>query len=476
MKFYQYLILIILAACPLFAQKSTNDILNELDVQEEQYSTVAQSIWGYAELGYQEVKSSAILQKTLKNEGFNIKKGVAEIPTAFIASYGSGEPIIAFLGEYDALPGLSQQVAIEKLSAGGNAGHACGHHLLGTASMAAAISVKNWLKANNKSGTIRFYGCPAEEGGSGKVYMARDGLFDDVDIVLDWHPANANSANPKVRLANKSAKFRFYGVSAHASGAPEKGRSALDAVEAMNYMTNLMREHIPQESRIHYVITNGGKAPNVVPDFAEVYYYCRHPQRDVVAAIFDRLVKASKGAAMGTGTTTDYEIIGGTHEMLQNITLQQLLYKNLVSVGGYNYDEKELIFAKGLSKTLGVTEIEKTSPKKIDEFRTQLIFNGAGSSDVGDVSFNAPTGTFEVMTWIPETPAHSWQAVATGGMSIGTKGMMVAIKTLTKTAIDLFLNPDLILAAQEEFQKARGENFKYIPLIGDRAPALDYRN
>lgn len=289
----------------VFAQK-TNTITANLDTKKELYSSIAQQIWGFAEMGYQEEKSAALLQETLGKEGFKITKGVAGIPTAFIAEYGEGLPVIAVLGEYDALPGLSQEAIAEKKSAGKNAGHACGHHLFGTASTAAAIEVKNWLKTNHKKGTIRFYGCPAEEGGSGKVYLVREGLFKDVDVALHWHPGDANDANPGSALANKSAKFRFYGVASHAGMAPDKGRSALDAVEAMDMMVNMMREHIPSDARIHYVITNGGKAPNVVPDFAEVYYYVRHGNRKTVLEIFDRITKAAEGAALGTGPTMKY--------------------------------------------------------------------------------------------------------------------------------------------------------------------------
>ena len=243
-------------------------------------------------MGYQEEKSSALLQRTLIDAGFQINSGVADMPTAFTASYGTGYPVIAILGEFDALPGLSQNAVPEKQSAGGLAGHACGHHLFGTASAAAAIALKDWMENNTIAGTIRFYGCPAEEGGGAKVYMAREGLFDDVDVALHWHPSSANAASAAAALANMSAKFRFHGVSAHAAGAPHMGRSSLDGVEAMNAMVNMMREHIPQEARIHYVITDGGKAPNVVPDFAEVYYYARHNRRDVLRGIFERIVKA----------------------------------------------------------------------------------------------------------------------------------------------------------------------------------------
>ncbi len=455
-------------------QDSSDAILKQLESKSEQYGNIAQEIWNLAEMGYQEEKSSALLQKTLSDAGFKITKGVAGIPTAFIAEYGSGTPIIAIMGEYDALPGLSQEAVAEKKSAGKAAGHACGHHLFGTASTAAAIATKDWLAANKKQGTIRFYGTPAEEGGSGKVFMVREGLFNDVDIALHWHPSSQNAASAGAALANKSAKFRFYGVSAHAAGSPEKGRSALDGVEAMNIMVNMMREHIPQEARIHYVITDGGKAPNVVPDFAEVYYYARHNTRDVVIDIFDRMVKAAEGAALGTGTTMDYEMIGGTHELLPNLTLQKLMHDNLSKIGGIEYSAEEKIFADKIAQSLGQEKADLAMAKNVQPYRTEA--RAYGSTDVGDVSFTVPTVGMGAATWVPGTPAHSWQAVAAGGTNIGNKGMMVAAKTLTLTAIELFGNTSLVSEAKKEFQEKRGADFKYIPLLGDRAPALDYRN
>lgn len=465
--------LLLMCGVTLCAQKKVDDVLKKLDDQSVTYGTIAQNIWEFAEMGYLEEKSSALLQTTLTDAGFSIQKGVAGIPTAFIAEYGNGAPIIAILGEYDALPGLSQEAVPEKKSAGEEAGHACGHHLFGTASTAAAIAVKDWMVANNTKGTIRFYGTPAEEGGSGKVYMVRKGLFNDVDVALHWHPSAQNAANAGAALANKSAKFRFYGVSAHASGAPERGRSALDGVEAMNNMVNMMREHIPQEARIHYVITNGGKAPNVVPDFAEVYYYARHNQRNMVIDIFDRIVKAAEGAALGTGTRMDYEMIGGTHELLPNLTVQKTMHDNLTKVGGFTYTPEELAFADKISTSLGKQNTDVAAVKNIQPYQTEA--RAYGSTDVGDVSFTVPTAGLSTATWVPGTAAHSWQAVAAGGTSIGTKGMMVAAKTLTLTAIDLFNNKDLVSKAKQEFLDRRGPNFVYIPLLGDRAPALDYR-
>ncbi len=457
----------------LTAQKKSGDILKQLDQKSEAYGEIAQTIWDLAEMGYQEEKSSALLQKTLSDSGFTIQKGVAGIPTAFIAEYGSGSPIIAIMGEYDALPGLSQERLAEKKSAGKAAGHACGHHLFGTASTAAAIAVKDWMTATGTTGTIRFYGTPAEEGGSGKVYMVREGLFNDVDVALHWHPSSQNAASAGAALANKSAKFRFYGVSAHAAASPEKGRSALDGVEAMNYMVNMMREHVPEKARIHYVITQGGKAPNVVPDFAEVYYYARHNNRDVVIDIFDRMVKAAEGAALGTGTTMDYEMIGGTHELLPNLTLQKLMHDKLSMVGGMEYTTEEKEFADKIAKTLGYKEANLAMAKDIQPYKTEA--KAFGSTDVGDVSFTVPTVGMGSATWVPGTPAHSWQAVAAGGTSIGNKGMMIAAKTITLTAIDLLKNPKIVEAAKKEFLERRGPDFKYIPLLGDRAPALDYR-
>lgn len=456
------------------AQKKTEDVLKKLDSKAEAYGAIAQNIWELAEMGYQEEKSSALLQQTLSDEGFTVKKGVAGIPTAFIAEYGSGSPIIAIMGEYDALPGLSQEAVAEKKSAGKAAGHACGHHLFGTASTAAAIATKEWMLANKTKGTIRFYGTPAEEGGSGKVYMVREGLFNDVDVALHWHPSSQNAASAGAALANKSAKFRFYGVSSHAAAAPQMGRSALDGVEAMNAMVNMMREHIIQEARIHYVITDGGKAPNVVPNFAEVYYYARHNKRDVVIDIFDRIVKAAEGAALGTGTTMDYEMIGGTHELLPNLTLQKVMHDNLSKVGGLEYTAEEKAFADKIAISLGQKEADLATAKNVQPFKTEA--RAFGSTDVGDVSFAVPTVGMGAATWVPGTPAHSWQAVAAGGTSIGKKGMMVAAKTLTLTAIDLFKNKDIVTKAKAEFIEKRGADFQYIPLLGDRGPALDYRN
>jgi aminobenzoyl-glutamate utilization protein B len=440
----------------------------------DEYKKAALQIWEYAELGYKEEKSTALLQKILTDNGFEIKTGVAGMPTAFVASYGSGKPVIAILAEFDALPGLAQEASPEKKAiANKNAGHGCGHHLFGVGSVAAGIEIKKQMEQEKFSGTIRVYGCPAEEGGSGKVYMTRDGLFNDVDVAIHWHPGAENGVTMTSALANSSAKFRFKGISAHAAGAPDRGRSSLDGVEAMDYMVNMMREHVPQETRIHYVITSGGKAPNVVPDYAEVYYYVRHPKRDQVKSIFERVVKAANAAAMGTETNVEYEIIGGTHDLLLNRNLAEVMQKNLERVGGVTYTPEEINFAKQIqtsfSKPPAIESAATIKPIKIE------MDAGGGSTDVGDVSYAVPTVGLRAATWVPGTPAHSWQAVACGGTEIGAKGMMVAAKTMALTAIDLFTNAVYIEKAKEEFIKAKGD-YQYKALLGDRKPALNYRD
>nr|WKN39672.1 M20 family metallopeptidase [Tunicatimonas sp. TK19036] len=455
--------------------KDEKALLTSLDDQYEKYSDIAHQIWNYAELGYQEEQSSQLLQKTLTDAGFSVEKGVAGIPTAFMASYGSGEPVVGLLAEFDALPGMSQTATPERdVKEEGKGGHACGHHLFGTGSVAAAIAVKDWLEESGTSGTIRLYGTPAEEGGAGKVYMVREGLLDDVNTVLHWHPGSQNSASARSSLANKSAKFRFTGQPAHAAAAPEKGRSALDGVEAMNMMVNMMREHVPAETRIHYVITKGGDAPNIVPGSAEVFYYVRHPEMQDVRDIFERVVKAAEGAALGTETQMEYEVIHGIYNVLPNETLSEKMYENLKTVGGVSYDEEEKAFAEQIRTTYDPEDATLASAGEIQPYTVSNRGTG-GSTDVGDVSWMAPTAGMSAATWVPGTFAHSWQAVAAGGTSIGHKGMMVAAKTLSLTALDVFKNPEIADEAREELMQKRGDDFAYESLLGDREPPLDYR-
>jgi len=459
---------------PASAQDAKAGIAASIDRRAAQYGVLAQQIWDLAEVGYLEEHSTKLLQDQLRAAGFTIESGVAGMPTAFIASWGRGGPVVGILAEFDALPGITQDREPERKERPDMAaGHACGHHLFGTGSVAAAIAVREWLEASGTRGTVRLYGTPAEEGGGGKVYMVRAGLFDDVDAVLHWHPGDRNTASPWASLANKSAKFRFHGVSAHAAGAPERGRSALDAVEAMDYMVNMMREHVPQETRIHYVITSGGAAPNVVPDFAEAFYYVRNPDPKKVLEIFDRVVKAAEGAALGTGTRMEYEVIHGIYAVLPNLALAEAMQANLENVGGVRYDERERAFAQSIRHSLPADAPAVEAAATVLPFRESI--DAGGSTDVADVSWVVPTAGLEAATWVPGTAAHSWQAIAAGGTSIGNKGMLVAARTLALTAYDLFTRPELRAAATAEQTKRVGPDFKYQSLVGDKAPPLDYR-
>src|SRR5499426_2532243 len=451
-------------------------LMKSVDSYASRMSAVALKIWSKPELGYQETKTSALLQDELKKAGFKVEAGVAGIPTAFVARAGTNDgPVIAILAEIDALPGMSQAALPERQPIANQlAGHACGHHLFGSGSVAAAIAIKNWLAETGTKGQIRLYGTPAEEGGGGKVYMVRAGLFKDVDVTLYWHPSDANNASQERNLANTSAKFRFHGQASHAAVAPDRGRSALDAVEAMNFMVNYMRAHVPQDVRIHYIITNGGAAPNIVPEFDVSYYYVRHPDPGVVTEVFERVKKAGEGAALGTGTTVDYEIINGVYSVLPNDVLGRVMDANLRRVGPPTWTAEEMAFAEKLQKTLpGKNLPALANAKEVRKYQ----FNGQkySSTDSGDVSWVTPLATLSTATWVPGTASHTWQATATGGTSIGLKGTVVAAKTLALTVAQLYTSPDLIQAAKGEFDKSRGPDFVYKPLIGDRPPPLDYR-
>jgi aminobenzoyl-glutamate utilization protein B len=481
MRPFVSVLLALLSAVAVSAQRpSAGDdraaMLQSIDARRDTYATVAKQIWGFAELGYQEQKSSALLQQQLRAAGFQVKAGVADIPTAFVATFGSGKPIIGIVGEFDALPGLSQeaQTAARHAIEENAPGHGCGHNLLGTGALAAAVAVKEWLASSGHAGTLRYYGTPAEEGGSGKVYMVRAGLFNDVDVVVSWHPGDRNEASPTSSTANITGKFRFHGVAAHAAAAPERGRSALDAVEAMDNMVNMMREHVPQETRIHYIITRGGAAPNIVPDFAEAYYYARQPNMPILDKIWDRIVDAAKGAALGTGTTMDLEVTGAVYNVLPNEYLSGVMNRNLERVGGFSYTPEEAKFAEEIRKTLtDPPDVAVGSQEKIRPMRSGAVMSA--STDYADVSWNVPAVSMTSATFAPGVPAHSWQATACAGSTIGVKGMMVAAKSMALTTVDLFTDPMHIQKARAEFDQKRGPNFVYKTRLADRKPALDYR-
>ena len=446
-------------------------LLESINTHKTKFENVALEIWNFAELGYQEEKSSSLLAQSLEDEGFIVKKGLAGIPSAFTAEYNNGGPIIGILGEFDALPGLAQTASPfkEVVNNETGAGHACGHHLFGAASAWAAVAIKEWLVNNNVKGTIRFYGTPAEEGGSGKVYMVREGLFNDVDVVLHWHPDDTNSANSRTSNSNKSAKFTFKGISAHAAGSPEQGRSALDGVEAMNHMVNMMREHIPQESRIHYVITKGGLAPNVVPDLAEVYYYVRHPKMSVVEDLFARVVNTASGAALGTDTKMSYEVMHGNFSLLPNDTLQKIVHKNLEELGGIAYDEIENEYASEIYTTFFEPDNEIGSQELVRPFKTS---HGYGSTDVGDVSWVTPTVQAQVATCAVGTPFHTWQTVAQGKAPAAHKGMVHAAKVMAATAAHLINSPETLQAARNVHDQRQNTTPYVCPIPSDQKPPI----
>lgn len=466
------------AALPPSGLAQQQEPLHFVQARIDQGIDLADKIWELAEVGYQETASSALLQDALSQAGFDVQHGVADIPTAFVATYASGKgrsvPTIGILAEFDALPGLSQTAEPQRNPRVANAaGHACGHHLFGAASTTAALALADWLRSSGVQARIKLFGTPAEEGGSGKVYMARAGLFDDVDIMIHWHPSSANSAAPYSTTSNKSGRFTFRGRPAHAASAPDKGRSALDGVEAMNFMVNLMREHVPQTSRIHYVITDGGDAPNIVPEEAQVYYYVRHPEKEQVVALFERVVKAAEAAALGTETEVNIEVMHGNYPLLPNHTLAKLVDDNMRALGGISYTAAENRFAQTIRKTLINPSAALGSEEIVQPFKFR---QSMGSTDVGDVSWLVPTVGFSTATWVPGTPAHSWQAVAAGGMSIGHKGMQRAAEIIFVSAIDLIEQPETVAAANAELKEAQGRDFRYSALLGDRDPPLDYRN
>ena len=463
--------------------------LRWISQNEKHLVELSDTIWNYAELGYQEYKSSELLISELRKEGFELQTGVAGIPTAFVATYGSGRPVIGVMGEFDALTGLSQKTVPKKepVVEGGN-GHGCGHNIHGTSGLAGAIAAKNALSASGQKGTIKFFGCPAEEMGSGKVFMVRDGVFDGIDAAFSHHPGSMNYATLSSCNANDVVKFHFYGRASHAGASPDQGRSALDAVELMNVGVNYMREHIVQEARVHYVVENGGTQPNVVPAYARSWYMLRAPERDQVDRIYEWVQDIAKGAAQMTHTTHKVEFLKGIYNKLPSRTLTDIVTTNMREIGAPNYDDKELSFAHEISKEIPAemktdelrrsrrpgwekltgVELDRTIPDAWDEGLVK-----GSSTDVADVSWKAPTLEFETVCRVLGTPGHSWQATAQHGMGIGHKGLLFASKIIATSVLDMLLNPQLLAKAQDE-QKLRLKGRAYkSPIPPDLKPPLD---
>ncbi len=468
------LLLLATAACLLAANDKTQ-ILSKMDADAPRYGEISRKIWEFAEVGYKENKSAALLKSALTTAGFALQENVAAIPTAFTATWGHGKPVIGIMGEYDALPGLSQQAVPDRNPVvNGAPGHGCGHNLLGTASLFAAVTIKEWMAEQKIAGTIRFYGTPAEEGGGGKLYMARSGAFKDVDVMLSWHPSDQNGASLKSSLAIMSAKFRFHGKPAHASTSPEAGRSALDGLMVMANAVEFLREHVPESTRIHYIITNGGAAPNIVPDYSELFLYARHPSMPTLDGIWDRIVKCAQAGALATETSMEMEMIDSSYNVLPNDALAALADKNMRLVGGVTYTKEEQSFAESIRTTLPADRLRPLGSQEKIESPTEG--HGAASTDAGDVSWMLPMAELGAATFVPGVPAHSWQSTACAGMSIGRKGMLVAAKTLVLTAMDLFTDPAQVEAAKASFEKRRA-GFEYKSRIpADHQPPLNYRD
>lgn len=478
---YLPITLILLAATPAFAADPPalspieKEMVGYLDSIRPELVAANQDIWTFAEVGLEEHRSAARLVGMLEKAGFKVTKGVSNMPTAFVAEYGSGHPIIGILAEYDALPELSQEaVGTRKPAVGRTSGHGCGHSALGTAAVGGAIAVKQIYDKYKLKGTIRVYGTPAEETLIGKVYMALDGQFKDLDVCLHWHPGSKNRIWYGSSKALVSAKFTFHGLPAHASGSPDKGRSALDAVELMNVGANYMREHVKETSRIHYVITNGGGQPNVVPATAQVWYFVRENTHEATVANFEWLKEIAEGAAKMTRTKFTLQIDTDCHEIIPNYVLSKVIHRSMVKVGPPAFDDADRKLAGQLREALregfGLKE-EKVLHDVIDELKEKTDPVDGGSTDVGDVSWMIPTSGFGTACFALESPGHSWQNVAAIGSPLGHKGMMNAAKIFALTTVDLLQNPKEVADAKAEFDKTmKGRKYTTIIPEGQKAP------
>ena len=460
-----------------------------IEDNKERIIKISDEIWRFAELGLIEHKSSSLLIKELEKHGFKIERGVAGMSTAFIASYGDSKPIIAIMGEYDALPGLSQKkVPYKEPLEPGKPGHGCGHNIHGASGMAAAIAVRYAMEKYGLKGTVRFYGCPAEENFSGKVFMVRDGCFRDVDAAISHHPGSMNCATLKSCLALNSAKFHFFGKAAHAGGSPDQGRSALDAVELMDIGVNFLREHIIQDARIHYIIEKGGNQPNIVPDYARSWYYVRAPEREQVEFIYNWVLDIAEGAAKMTRTELKHEFLGGLYNRIPNRVISETIVRNMREIGLPKYTDEELKFAEEIAKSIPpemkIEALRRSKRPGWERLIDKLIDDeipdpwgegdvSHGSTDVADVSWQAPTVEFSTATWVLGTPGHSWQATAQSGVGLGHKSLIFASKVMALTVIDLMTNVDLLNEAKEEFkQRLRGRKYKS-PIPPDMRPPID---
>jgi aminobenzoyl-glutamate utilization protein B len=438
---------------------------------EQELIGLSDALWRYAETSLLEVQSAEELATFLEQNGFTVERGVADMPTAFVATYGSGSPVVGILAEYDALPGISNQTVPSKTPViEGDPGHGCGHNLFGAASAGAAVAAKEVLVRNRLPGTIKFFGCPAEETVIGKVYMAKAGIFEDLDVCLDWHPGDTTGADYSRTRALNNFTVEFFGKTAHGAGDPWNGRSSLDAVELMNHAVNMLREHVNPSTRIHYVIADGGGAPNVVPDYARVWYYVRDLERDGVESTYEWVLKAAEGAAIATQTTHKVTLTTGVHSYLLNRPVTELLDRNLRAAGAPEWTAREQEFARTIQRETG--KPEKGLYEGIGELPGEEIPAQGGSTDVAEISRIVPTAKFRVASSPVDAPWHAWPVVACGGTSIGHKAMVTAARTLSGATVELLVSPDVIRAAREEFDQRMGGAVYRSPIPQDQKPPI----
>lgn len=462
-------------------QADYNWLADRIEHKREMFTQLSDQIWGLAETKFEEFESAGLLADQLELSGFRVERRAGGLPTAFIGTYGSGSPVIAVLGEFDALPNMSQQagVTVEQALQNKGNGHGCGHHLLGTGSVAAVIAVKEFMNKKGLPGTIRYYGCPAEEGGSGKTFMVREGLFDDVDAALTWHPGYNNAVVSQTSSANIQLRYRFQGKSAHAGISPHKGRSALDAVELMNVGANYLREHIPPGARFHYAVTEtGGHFPNVVQAEAEVVYLIRAPELQQVEEINHRMNDVAKGAALMTGTEVDIRFEKACSNLIPNVTLEELMYRCFTSLGVPVFTEDEQSYASEILTTLEPLQTGGGSGGGLlDTLDPYEPVSGMmlGSTDVSDVSWVVPTAQLETVCYASETPFHSWQMVAQGMASASHKGMLHAAKVIAATAAELLMHPDILEEAKQELRNRGGMEGYTCPIPAHVNPPVKER-
>lgn len=471
MKQFTTLVLLSLVTLNLTGQKLTSNkkaIIASVETHKENLIQISDSIWALAETAFNESKSAEVLATYAEQNGLKVSRGVADIPTAFTATYGSGKPVISILGEFDALPGLSQKTEPTKNPIeNGAPGHGCGHNMFGAASLGAAIAIKEQIEAGKLKGTVKFLGTPAEEKFFAKVWMVEAGLWDDVDVNVSWHPGANIEADVQSGLSLIDFIVEFYGQAAHASADPWNGRSASDALELYTTGINYYREHIKPTSRIHYHIQDGGQVVNVVPDYSKIWVRVRDPKREIMLPTYEHVKKMAEGAAIMANVDYKISLVSGIYETLVNRSGGEIMQKNLELLGPISYTDDEIAFGKAIQKATGKLEVGMDS--NIEPLRETEKNPGGGSTDVGDVSWNVPNINLSVTVAPKDTPWHSWAVVACGGMSIGHKGMIYASKAMAMTMADLFENPKLVEKVKEEFITRKGDE-KYKAMIDGPPP------